>query len=211
MHSEIPFIKNRTHRENFKIWNHLSRTTKTLLNITYQEQNWPKKHQNQKKACGTDSIRSKILKYNSPALHTAVLKVFNLLSSGCFPDTWNQGIITAICKSDYKLDPNNYRGSCVKVFTSILNDRIQTFLNEHNTLSKSQIWFLKNDHRTDHIYMLHTLINKHMFAHFVDFKKYSTLFGMMDYKLLLCYVEGKTYNIIKSMYSISKSSIKIGA
>ena len=136
-----------------------------------------------------------MLKHSTPAMQDAILKLFNLvLYSGCFPDIWNQGIITPIHKSGNKLDPNNYRGICVninlgKVFNSILNGRIQTFLNKHNTLCRNQIGFLPGHRTTDHIYTLHTLINKHVknmknwkiFACFVDFKKYLTLFGTQEY------------------------------
>ena len=121
-----------------------------------------------KKACGPDSIRNEMLKNSTPELQRAVLKLFNLvLSSGCFPDIWSRGLLTPIHKSGDKLDPNNFRGICVssnlgKVFNSILNNRILTFLNEHNVLSKNQIGFLPNHRTTDHIYTLHTLINQHV-------------------------------------------------
>ncbi len=102
-------------------------------------------------------------KHSTPELQTAVLKLFNLvLSSGCFPDIWSQGLITPIHKSGDKLDPNNFRGICVssnlgKLFSSILNHRMVNFLNEHRVLSPSQIGFLPNYRTTDHIYTLHTL------------------------------------------------------
>ena len=120
------------------------------------------------KACGPDSIRSEMLKHSTLAMQNAMLKLFNLvLYSGCFPDIWNQGIITPIHKSGNKLDPNNYRGICVnsnlgKVFNSILNGRIQTFLNKQSNLFRNQIGFLPGHRTTDHIYTLHTLINKHV-------------------------------------------------
>ncbi len=119
-----------------------------------------------------------------------MLRLFNLvLSSGCSPDLWSQGLITPIHKSGDKLDPNNFRGICVssnlgKLFSSILNNRIVNFLNEHNVLSPSQIGFLPNYRTTDHI---HTLINKHVkqtekYLHILSIsKKHLILFGMMDY------------------------------
>lgn len=167
-----------------------------------------------------------MLRCSTPELQRAVLKVFNLvLSSGCFPDIWNEGIITPIHKSGDKLDPNNYRGICVssnlgKAFSSILNERIQTFLIEHNALCKNQIGFLPNHRTTDHIYTLHTLINKHLnytrngkiFACFIDFKKaFDSIWHTgLYYKLLETGVGGKVYDVIKSMYSNNKCRIKIG-
>ncbi len=136
--------------------------------ITHEELTNKLKSQKCRKSCGPDTILGEMLKHSTPALQTAVLKLFNfVLSSGCSPDIWSQGLITPIHKSGDKLDPNNFRGICVssnlgKLFSSILNNRIVNFLNEHNVLSPSQIGFLSNYRTTDHIYTLHTLINKHV-------------------------------------------------
>jgi len=178
------------------------------------------------KSCGPDSILGEMLKHSTPELQAALLKLFNIvLRSGCFPDIWSQGLITPIHKSGNKLDPNNFRGICVssnlgKLFSSILNNRIVSFLNEHNVLSPSQIGFIPKHRTTDHIYTLHTLINKHVkqtkngkiFACFVDFKKAfdSIWHNGLYYKLLQSGVGGKVYDIIKSMYSNNKCAIRIG-
>ncbi len=141
---------------------------KTHFPITHEELTNKLKSQTCRKSCGPDSILGEMLKHSKPALQTAVLRLFNLvLSSGCSPDIWSQGLITPIHKSGDKLDPNNFRGICVssnlgKLFSSILNNRIVNVLNEHNVLSPSQIGFLPNYRTTDHIYTLHTLINRHV-------------------------------------------------
>ncbi len=63
--------------------------------ITHEELTNKLKSQKCKKSCGPDSILSEMLKHSTPELQTAVLKLFNLvLSSGCFPDIWSQGLIT---------------------------------------------------------------------------------------------------------------------
>uniref|UniRef100_A0A0E9QKC6 Uncharacterized protein n=1 Tax=Anguilla anguilla TaxID=7936 RepID=A0A0E9QKC6_ANGAN len=55
-----------------------------------------------------------MLKYSTPELQKALLKLFNLiLQTGCFPEIWSQGLISTIYKSGDKFDPNNYRGICV--------------------------------------------------------------------------------------------------
>ena len=97
---------------------------------------------------------------------------------------------------------------------------IITFLNEHNVLSKSQIGFLPNHRTTDHIYTLHSLINKHVhqtkngkiFACFIDFKKAfdSIWHEGLYYKIIQSGVGGKVYDIIKSIYSENKCGVKIG-
>lgn len=121
-----------------------------------------------RKASSPDGILNEMLKFDDQKFNTAILKLFNLiLSIGHFPDLWSEGIITPIFKSGNKLDPNNYRGICVssnlgKLFCSILNTRLQDFLREHDVLSKSQIGFMPKQRTTDHIYTLHTLINRHV-------------------------------------------------
>ncbi len=194
--------------------------------ITHEELMKKIKSQKCKKYCGPDNILGEMLQHSTPELQIAVLKLFNLvLSSVCFPDIWSQGLVTPIQKSGDKLDPNNFRGIFVssnlgKLFSSILNNRIVNFLNEHNVPSPSQIVFLPNYRTTDHIYTLHTLINKHVkqtkhgkiFACFVDLKKAfdSIWHDGLYYKLLQSGVGGKVYDIIKSMYSNNKCAIRIG-
>ncbi|KAL2076716.1 hypothetical protein ACEWY4_027687 [Coilia grayii] len=178
-----------------------------------------------KKACGPDSIRTEMLKHSTPELHSVLLKLFNLtLQAGCFPEVWNRGLISPIFKSGDKFDPNNCRGICVnsnlgKVFCCILNARLQAFLIKHNVLSNGQIGFLPKHRTTDHIYTLHTLINKHVlqknkskvFACFVDFRKAfdSIWHDGLFYKILQSGVGGKTYDVIKTMYLDNKCAIKI--
>ncbi len=104
---------------------------------------------------------------NAETQHTCASDSCAQIIQPCSPDLWSQGLVTPIHKSGDKLDPNNFRGICVssnlgKLFSGILNNRIVNFLNEHNVLSPSQIGFLPNYRTTDHIYTLHTLINKHV-------------------------------------------------
>ncbi len=123
-----------------------------------------------KKACGQDNISNEMLKLSSPYIIQALANLFNLiLSSGDFPETWAEGLITPIYKKGDKFDPNNYRGICVgsnlaKLFCIIMNNRIVTFLTRRSILHKSQIGFLPKQRTSDHIYSLHTLINKNLRA-----------------------------------------------
>lgn len=164
-------------------------------------------------------------KLSSPSITQALAKLFNLiLWSGDFPEAWSEGLITPIYKNGDKLDPSNYRGICVgsnlaKLFCNIINSRIVTFLTRHNILNKSQIGFLPKQRTSDHIYSLHTLINKNLkdkqrkiFTCFIDFKKaFDSIWhdGLL-YKLLQIGIGGKTLDIIESMYKKSKCAVKIG-
>jgi hypothetical protein len=110
--------------------------------------------------------------------------LFNLvLQCGKIPDDWSVGNIWPLYKgSGDKNNVDNYRGitilSCVgKLFTSILNNRIYTFLEENNLLGNEQAGFRKNNATTDHIFALHCLIDiylqrkKRLFCTFVDYRK----------------------------------------
>lgn len=178
-----------------------------------------------KKACGTDGILNEMLKHTNRKCKLAILKIFNLvLSVGYFPESWSEGLITPIFKNGDKYDPNNYRGICVssnlgKLFGSILNSRIIDFLSEHNVLSRSQIGFLPNYRTADHIFTLHTLIDKYVNqnkgkiqACFVDFQKAfdSVWHEGLLFKLIESGIGGKSFDVIKSIYENNKLAVKIG-
>lgn len=58
------------------------------------------------KACGTDGLLNKMIKYINDEFKTAVIKSFNtVLSAGYFPDTWKQDLITPIFKQGDKSEP----------------------------------------------------------------------------------------------------------
>ncbi len=87
------------------IWSSKIYKDKTIKNnqnpldfpITHEELTNKLKSQKCRKSCGPDSILGEMLKHSTPALQTAMLRLFNLvLSSGCFPDIWSQGLITPI-------------------------------------------------------------------------------------------------------------------
>lgn len=178
-----------------------------------------------KKSSGLDGILNEMLKNINDKFKLAILNLFNLiLSVGYFPDIWNKGLITPIFKSGDKSDPNNYRGICVssnlgKLFCSIINTRLIHVLTEHNVINKSQIGFLPKYRTSDHIFTLHTLIDKYIhqkktkiFACFVDFQKaFDSIWheGLLS-KLLESGIGGNVYNIIKTMYLNNKCAIKIG-
>ena len=61
--------------------------------ITQQELSEKLKSIKSKKACSLDNIKNEMLKNSTPELQNAVLKLFNMvLTSGCFPEVWNQGL-----------------------------------------------------------------------------------------------------------------------
>ena len=78
-------------------------------------------------------------------------KIFNLIfDSGKIPDMWLTGNIIPIYKNKgSQTDPKNYRPiiivSCFgKLFTAILNERLQNFSDHVNLIHESQGGFRKN-------------------------------------------------------------------
>ena len=80
-------------------------------------------------------------------------------------------------------DPDNYRGitvlSCFgKLFTSVINDRIHSFLETNDILGNEQSGFRKGHSTMDRVFALHCLIDvylqrekKELFCAFIDYRK----------------------------------------
>ena len=116
----------------------------------------------------------------------------------------------------------NYRGITLlstlgKLFTRILNNRLNNWAEEYNVYVEAQAMFRKNMGTVDNIFLLSGLIthilnnNDSLFCAFIDFTK-AFDFVVRDilwYKLLKIGVRGKMIDIIKSMYNIVKSQVKI--
>ena len=135
---------------------------------------------------GLDMIPNEFIKFSSAPLMDILVKFFNKildLDSGKFPDQWNVSSLTVIHKSGDINDCNNYRGislssSLSKLFTTLLQKRLQKFVDDNNLLTDYQAGFRPDHHTVDHLYTLKTLINKYVYkdkkpiyAVFIDFSK----------------------------------------
>ena len=87
-----------------------------------------------KKATGLDRIANEYIKSTSNLFLPVYHKLFNtVLDTAILPDAWLVGVIKLIFKNKGNIeDPNNDRPitilSCVgKVFTAVLNNRLQRF------------------------------------------------------------------------------------
>lgn len=179
-----------------------------------------------KKAASVDKIKNEMIKNSIGNLSQVYRKLFNLIiESGNFPNSWCEGSITPIFKSGVLSDPSNYRGICVssclgKFFSSILNQRLLSFIKKNNLLHNSQIGFMPNQRTSDHIFTLRCIIDKYVtncsggkvYACFIDLKKaFDSIWheGLL-FKLLEKNVNGKFYELIKNMYSKSECYVKLG-
>ena len=99
-------------------------------------------------------------------MHEVYVNLFNhVFDTGIIPEAWPAGKIIPIYKQKGdKSDPANYRPitllSCMgKLFTSVINNRLQSFAEKYEKISECQAGFRKSFSTTDHIFALHTLIN----------------------------------------------------
>ena len=176
------------------------------------------------KASGIDLILNEHLKTLSQTLSPILVNLFNLIfDTGIFPEIWTLGMINPIYKNkgDIK-DPSNYRPitllSCLgKVFTAVLNTRIQNYIEENQLLNDCQSGFRKDHSTTDNIFILHNLIDlvckgkKNLFCAFINLKQaFDKVWrdGLWE-KLILHNIKGKCLRIIKKIYGNIKSCVLV--
>ena len=118
--------------------------------------------------------------------------------------------------------PTNYRPitllSCIsKLFTSILNNRLNTFLEENRILLENQAAYRKSYSTLDHIFTLNSLneilkhYDKKLYCVFIDFSKaFDSIWHTgLWHKLLKQDITGKFLKIVQSMYSNIKSCVSL--
>ena len=137
------------------------------------------------KACGTDKILNEFIKATFSIMKHVYVDLFNrVLNSGQIPESWTIGMIMPIYKNKGdKGEFDNYRGitilSCLgKLFTSVINARLNRYSNEVNLLNENQTGFRKGYSTLDHIFLLKNIIDilvnqckQKLFCAFVDYKK----------------------------------------
>ena len=145
-------------------------------------------------------------------------KIFNDILNSCkFPTEWNIGVIKPIYKrkGDRRSPANQITlTSCLgKLFTSILQSRLNKYIEIHNILNPEQFGFRPNARTTDSLFILQQLLHKYTKQHeklYVDFIDYEKAFDTvwqsgMIHKLQKEGIKGKFLKVIKSMYSSIRS------
>ena len=178
------------------------------------------------KSSGPDMILNEHIKstYRLPAMREIIIKLFNIVfDTGLIPADWSVGNIIPIYKQKGDVtDPVNYRPitllSCMgKLFTCIINNRLQTYSEKYEKLSQCQAGFRKGFSTTDHIFVLHILLNllnykrKKLFCGFIDLKRaFDTVWrDGLFYKMNLFNINGKCYTLIENMYKSIKSYVTV--
>ncbi len=178
-----------------------------------------------KKAAGPDGIIGEMLKNSGTYVIDFFVKFFNaLFEKGIFPTKWTESIVFPLFKKGDVNNPNNYRGislgdaSC-KLYSTIINLRLQEWVEVNNITGEHQAGFKKNYSTIDHMFTLLAFVqkqfslNRKLYVAFIDFEK---AFDSINRKLLWPIllkngINGKLYRCIKSMYNSVKVRVRCGS
>ena len=172
--------------ENSSLSNSLTKNVNEEINVPFTEneiRNTIKSLKNNK-ATGVDLILNEHLKILSHIISPILVDLFNLVfDTGIIPESWTLGMIQPIFKNKGSPhDPCNYRPitliSCLgKVFTQILNNRIQKYADEKDIINECQSGFRKKRSTADNMFILHNLIElvckgkRSVYCSFIDLKQ----------------------------------------
>ena len=127
-----------------------------------------------------------------------------------------KGQYSLYTKTRVKKSPENNRPSCFrKLFTSILNARLNKFLDAHIIIEKNQAGFRTCYSTMGHIFVLHALTEiaktqkKKLLSLFIDFSKAFDLVWRVELwkKLLANNINRKCFQSILNMYKGIKSCV----
>ena len=175
------------------------------------------------KTPGIDYIPVELYR-NNMLLHV-LHKIFNkCFKFGKIPSLWGKGIITPIpkCSTSDVRDPLSYRGinlspCSYKLYCSILNNRLVTWLESREVIHDEQNGFRRGRSTIDHLSTLTSIIETRKlkklstYAVFVDFKKaYDTVNrNLLFQDLNKIGISTHFLNTIKAIYSHVECAVKL--
>ena len=116
------------------------------------------------KAYGNDDMLNEYFIETIDIIAPHLCDIFNsILDSGIFPKKWCEGIIIPPFKKGDRNCPSNYRGitllSCFsKLFTTVMNKRLELFCDENNSRFDAQFGFRKDRSTIDAMFTLLNLV-----------------------------------------------------
>lgn len=155
--------------------------------------------QKEETAAGFDKISVKLIKIILPLIIDPLITIYNKsLKEGIFPTQFKVAIVKPIFKKGNRQYLGNYRPISIitifaKVLEKIVKNRLITFLEENNLLSKNQFGFRKGLGTIDALYKVSKYIynaldnNQKAIAVFLDFAK---AFDTVDHRQLLIALPG---------------------
>ena len=176
------------------------------------------------KAAGPDMIVGEMLKYASDDIAPFFVTLFNhMFDHGLYPNNWSESIIIPLYKKGDRNDPGNYRGISLcdissKVYGSIINKRIQRWVDEHNITGEIQAGFKAGYSTIDHAFTLMACVqkqfsnnnNRKLYVAFIDFQKcFDTINRNILWPILTKNgINGKLLKCIRKMYDVVKARVR---
>ena len=134
------------------------------------------------KAAGPDEIQAEAFKWADTKMIEALRSILNsCLNGGEIPEEWQEGRIVPIYKKGDPAEAANYRGITIcnaayRIYASILNTRLQDYVEENQLLQDTQNGFRRGRGVMDNVYILSRVITdtlqkgQQLFTAFIDFK-----------------------------------------
>ena len=144
---------------------------------------------------------------------------------GVFPENWTESIVLPLFKKGDVNHPGNYRGISLsdissKIYSSIINSRIQEWVSENDITGEYQAGFKKGYSTIDHLFTRMACVqkqfnaqsNRKLYVAFIDFEKaFDSINRHLLWPILLKNgIHGKLFRCIKSMYSNVKARVRSG-
>lgn len=173
---------------------------------------------------GTDNgLVNELLKHGGPAFTSMFHSLVSVLwESECVPQHWRAGDIVNLFKKGDRADPGNYRGITLldvvgKFYTMILNTRLMSWMEAHNSLHSCQAGFRRGRSCADHIFNLSEIIQSRIrqglptYIFFRDVKKaFDTVWrDGLFYKLWDMGIRGKFWRILRNLYADTQSRVLV--
>ena len=173
------------------------------------------------KSPGEDLILNEFIKKSANTLLPFYTNLFNtVFETGEFPEAWTTGVIIPIFKKGDPTNPSNYRGITLlstlgKVFTKLINDRLEKFAEAFGILKTNQAGFRKNNSTVDQLFVIQTLVdiflkqNRRLYVAWIDYAKAFDMVwrSALWFKLTKSGISSKLVNIIKQLYENVKSKV----
>ena len=193
------------------------------IEISQYEINKACKELRNNRSGGSDCLINEFFKYGSETLIHYLYTLFNkIFELEYFPEKWNNSIMIPLHKKGSINSVENYRGISLlshfgKLFTRILNNRLNTWAEKYNVYVEAQAGFRKGMSTVDNIFVLNAAIshslnsNKKLYVAMIDYSKaYDYVVrDILWNKLIKIGIRGRILNIIKSMYNSLKTTIRV--
>ncbi|XP_023212335.1 uncharacterized protein LOC111615169 [Centruroides sculpturatus] len=177
-------------------------------------------------APGVDNVSPSLIVYSRDTLVPYLAKLFNrVYDTARIPKQWLEVKIKVIHKKGPLDDPANFRPISLlpvvqKIFTSILANRLSTWLRERSLIQPVQFAFQPRKSTLSNILILHSIIcrqlskkRQRLLAVFIDYEKAfdSVVLKILLSKLKMLGISDKFIDIIQCLFSGLKARVSTSA